>query len=100
MKSDEEKLSFVIRFTEMDLKSLRRGDFLNLQDDLLDFLGRTDEALRNNLTPPSLELLRKDAERILRQHVEISRPKEPPMKVNAEENDIPLTLKGFQWEDA
>ena len=39
MKDDQERIRFVIRFTEMDLSRLRPGDILNLRDDLAAFLG-------------------------------------------------------------
>lgn len=38
MKSNEERLHFVIRFAEMKLDLLREGDWLNLKEDILDFL--------------------------------------------------------------
>ncbi len=38
MKSNEERLYFVIRFAEMQLDLLREGDWLNLTEDILDFL--------------------------------------------------------------
>ena len=38
MKTDAERLQFVIRFAQMDLDTLRPGDWLNLRDDLGSFL--------------------------------------------------------------
>src|SRR5262249_34527937 len=38
MKTDAERLQFVIRFAQMDLDTLRPGDWLNLRDDLGAFL--------------------------------------------------------------
>jgi hypothetical protein len=35
---DQERLEFAIRFAQMDLSKLRRGDWLNLNDDLLNFI--------------------------------------------------------------
>ena len=39
MKTAAERLQFVIRFAQMDLDTLRPGDWLNLLDDLMAFLG-------------------------------------------------------------
>src|SRR5262245_28091655 len=39
MKSDKERLGWILRFVEIDLAHLRAGDWLNLQEDVRDFLG-------------------------------------------------------------
>jgi hypothetical protein len=39
MKSNEERLHFVLRFAEMKLDLLREGDWLNLKEDIMGFLG-------------------------------------------------------------
>jgi hypothetical protein len=39
MKTAAERLQFVIRFAQMDLESLRAGDWLNLREDCMAFLG-------------------------------------------------------------
>lgn len=39
MKSDEERISFVLRFVQTDLDGLREGDWLNLREDVVTFLG-------------------------------------------------------------
>jgi len=39
MKSDEERISFVLRFMQTDLNGLREGDWLNLREDVMTFLG-------------------------------------------------------------
>jgi hypothetical protein len=39
MKTDAERLQFVIRFAQMDLDTLRAGDWLNLREDCMAFLG-------------------------------------------------------------
>jgi hypothetical protein len=38
MKTDAERLQFVVRFAQMDLSTLRRGDWFNLLEDLETFL--------------------------------------------------------------
>jgi hypothetical protein len=39
MKTGAERLQFVIRFAQMDLDTLRAGDWLNLREDCMAFLG-------------------------------------------------------------
>jgi uncharacterized C2H2 Zn-finger protein len=39
MKSGNERIAFLLKFAALDLRQMRAGDWLNLRDDLADFLG-------------------------------------------------------------
>src|SRR5262245_57344365 len=43
MNTEAERLQFVIRFAEMNLESLRQGDWMNLRDDLCAFFADMSE---------------------------------------------------------
>lgn len=60
MKSDEARINFVLRFVQTSLGELRPGDWLNLEDDMLAFLGWSPR-LRDTLTVESLTPLKEEA---------------------------------------
>jgi hypothetical protein len=45
-----ERLRFAVRFAQMDLATLRAGDWLNLREDFLAFLGMSDDPKRPLIT--------------------------------------------------
>src|SRR5262245_7401201 len=54
MKTKEEWLKFIVRFAQLDMLNLRKGDWLNLKDDVDELLWLTDHGQRLTVSIPGL----------------------------------------------
>src|SRR5690348_15090635 len=52
MRNAEERTKWVIRFIEMDLDHLRAGEWLDLKEDVMDFLGWKPLGVKAEDIPP------------------------------------------------
>jgi hypothetical protein len=66
MKSDRETIEWMLRFAQLDLDSLRAGDWLNLREDLQILLGWTDTPEHTQqLTPENIIAIQAEVMRVL-----------------------------------
>jgi hypothetical protein len=76
MKSDEERIAFVLHFMQTDLAGLREGDWLNLREDMVTFLGWSPR-WRETLTPENVTLFKDEAARVLQEIARTFAPQKP-----------------------
>src|SRR5581483_4368550 len=76
MKNDEERMAFALRFAQSDPAALREGDWLNLREDLVHFLG-WNPRWREEIRLEDIKPLQEEVATVLRAIAEAFAPHTP-----------------------